>query len=59
LNFTQLSGIKSILLTGIVFAFVGTYFGKKLVKKTTLNGIKRIVGVCLLVLGALFIGGLL
>lgn len=59
LNFTQLSGIKSILLTGIIFAFVGTYFGKKLVKKTTLTGIKRIVGVCLLVLGALFIGGLL
>jgi uncharacterized membrane protein YfcA len=59
LNFAQLSGIKGVLLTGIVFAFVGTYFGKKLVKKTTLNGIKRIVGVCLLVLGGLFIGGLL
>ena len=59
LNFAQLSGIKGVLLTGIVFAFVGTYFGKKLVKKTTLNGIKRIVGLCLLVLGGLFIGGLL
>jgi len=59
LNFTQLSGIKGVLLTGIVFAFIGTYFGKTLVKKTTLNGIKQIVGLCLLVLGALFIGGLL
>ena len=59
LNFTQLSGIKGVLLTGIVFAFIGTYFGKTLVKKTTLNGIKQIVGLCLLVLGTLFIGGLL
>ena len=59
LNFTQLSDIKGVLITGIVFAFIGTYFGKKLVKKTTLSGIKRIVGVCLLLLGALFIGGVL
>jgi uncharacterized membrane protein YfcA len=59
LNFTQLSGIKGVLLTGIVFAFIGTYFGKKMIQKTTLNGIKRVVGICLLVLGALFIGGLL
>lgn len=59
LNFTQLSDIKGVLITGIVFAFIGTYFGKKLVKKTTLSGIQRIVGICLLLLGALFIGGLL
>jgi uncharacterized membrane protein YfcA len=59
LNFSQLSGIKGILLTGIVFAFVGTYFGKKLVKKTTLEGVKRVVGVLLLVLGTLFVLGVL
>jgi uncharacterized membrane protein YfcA len=59
LNFAQLSGIKGVLLTGIVFAFIGTYFGKKLVKKTTLAGVKRIVGVLLLVLGTLFVLGIL
>jgi uncharacterized membrane protein YfcA len=59
LNFSELSGIKGVLLTGIVFAFIGTYFGKKLVKTTTLLGLKRIVGLFLLLLGTLFIGGIL
>lgn len=58
-NFVALSNNKSLLLVGIVFAFLGTYFGKELVKKTTLKGIQRVVGVMLFLLGALFICGIL
>jgi uncharacterized membrane protein YfcA len=58
-NFVALSNNKSLLIVGIVFAFVGTYFGKELVKKTTLKGIQRVVGVMLFLLGALFICGIL
>jgi uncharacterized membrane protein YfcA len=57
-NFTVLNNNKSLLLVGIVFAFIGTYFGKQLVKKTTMKGIQKIVGVMLFLLGGLFIAGL-
>lgn len=50
---------KSLLATGIIFAFLGTYFGKKLVQKTTISGIQKIVGVLLFVMGSLMISGLL
>ena len=59
LDFVALADEKYVLLVGIVFAFVGTYFGKELVHKTTLKGIQRFVGGMLLMLGALFIAGLL
>jgi uncharacterized membrane protein YfcA len=59
LDFVALADEKYLLLVGIVFAFVGTYFGKELVHKTTLKGIQRFVGGMLLLLGALFIAGLL
>lgn len=58
-NFVALSENKSLLIVGITFAFIGTYFGKELVKKTTLKGIQRVVGVMLFLLGALFICGIL
>jgi uncharacterized membrane protein YfcA len=57
-NFVVLNNNKSLLLVGIVFAFIGTYFGKQLVKKTTMKGIQKVVGVMLFVLGGLFIAGL-
>jgi uncharacterized membrane protein YfcA len=57
-NFSELNNNKSLLIVGIVFAFIGTYFGKQLVKKTTMKGIQKIVGVMLFVLGGLFIAGL-
>lgn len=57
-NFAVLNNNKSLLLVGIIFAFIGSYFGKQLVKKTTMKGIQKIVGVMLFVLGALFIAGL-
>jgi hypothetical protein len=53
-----LNNNKSLLIVGIVFAFIGTYFGKQLVKKTTMKGIQKIVGVMLFVFGGLFIAGL-
>jgi hypothetical protein len=59
LDFVALSNEKNILVTGIIFAFLGTYFGKELLKKTTMKGIQRVVGVMLLILGALFVGGIL
>jgi uncharacterized membrane protein YfcA len=58
LDFVALSNEKYLLLVGIAFAFIGTYFGKELVHKTTLKGIQKTVGVLLFVLGGLFILGL-
>ena len=55
INFAALSDEKGILGAGILFAFVGTYFGKELVKKTTLKGIQKVVGALLFLLGTLFI----
>jgi len=59
INITALSEEKGILGAGILFAFVGTYFGKELVKKITLKGIQKVVGVLLFLLGTLFILGIL
>ena len=50
---------KTLLIVGIVFAFIGTYFGKMLVQKTTIKGLKRIIGVLLFLMGALMISGIL
>jgi len=57
-NFTALSYKSDLLVLGIVCAFVGTYFGKKLLNKVTMSGIQKVVAYCLLLLGALFIVGL-
>jgi uncharacterized membrane protein YfcA len=59
INFAALSDEKGILGAGILFAFVGTYFGKELVKKTTLKGIQKVAGALLFLLGTLFILGIL
>lgn len=48
-----------LLLTGVVFAFVGTLIGKKLLAKTTINGIQKTVGVLLVLMGALMIVGII
>lgn len=50
---------KYLLIVGIVFAFVGTMLGKQLVKKTTISGIQKTVGVMLIVMGVLMAIGLL
>ena len=50
---------KMLLLVAIIFAFAGTYFGKKLVQKTTIKSIQRLVGVLLFIMGALMISGII
>lgn len=59
LDLVALSEEYGLLGVGIIFAFTGTYFGKELLKKTTLAGIQKVVGAMLLVLGALFVSGIL
>lgn len=53
LNFELLAEKKEILIVGILFAFIGTYFGKYFLKKVTMSSIKKIVGYSLLVMGIL------
>lgn len=50
---------KMLLITGITFAFIGTYFGNKLLDKTTIKGIQRLVGILLLTLGLAILLGLI
>lgn len=50
---------KGLLLVGIGFAFIGTFFGKKLVQKTTIVGVQRVVGVLLFLMGIGFVLGIL
>jgi uncharacterized membrane protein YfcA len=57
-NFSALAYETDLLFIAIVCAFVGTYFGKKLLNKVTMSGIQKVVAYCLLLLGALFIAGL-
>lgn len=59
IDFLALENEKGLLITGVVFAFTGTYFGKELLKKMTLKGIQKIVGALLLVLGLCFVSGVL
>ncbi|XOV67495.1 MAG: TSUP family transporter [Fluviicola sp.] len=50
---------QTLLIVAIVFAFLGTFIGKQLVKKTTIKGIQRTVGVLLIVMGILMGLGLI
>lgn len=50
---------QTLLIVGIVFAFLGTFIGKQLVKKTTIKGIQKTVGVLLIVMGLLMGFGLI
>lgn len=49
---------KSLLIVGVVCAFIGTFIGKQLIQKTTIQGIQRLVGILLFVMGSLMIGGI-
>jgi len=55
----SLSDGKMLLVIGIVFAFVGTFVGKRLIEKTTIVGVQRLVGVLLFLMGGLMIAGIL
>lgn len=55
----SLSDGKMLLMVGIVFAFIGTVVGKKLIEKTTILGVQRLVGVLLFLMGGLMMAGVL
>lgn len=55
----SLSDGKMLLIIGIIFAFVGTFVGKRLIEKTTIVGVQRLVGVLLFLMGGLMIAGIL
>lgn len=54
-----LTSRKEILIVAILFAFIGTYLGKRLIKNTTIKGIQKLVGVLLFLMGTLLILGIL
>jgi uncharacterized membrane protein YfcA len=58
-SFFLIDDLTSHLIVGMAFAFIGTYFGKKLLTKTTITGIQRAVGLLLIVYGVLFLVGVL
>ncbi|MBI1837103.1 MAG: sulfite exporter TauE/SafE family protein [Flavobacteriia bacterium] len=59
INFGIFNENKDILISGTLVAFLGTFLGNKYVKKITLLFIKKIVAVCLLLIGTLFLIGIL
>lgn len=50
---------KMLLIVGVVFAFAGTFIGKRLISKTTITGIQKTVGILLFLMGALMISGII
>jgi uncharacterized membrane protein YfcA len=59
MNTELISNQGGIILLAMVFAFAGTWIGKRLLKKTTLTGIQRTVGVVLVVFGSLLALGII
>jgi hypothetical protein len=59
-NFAALNGdVWRLVLLGIVFAFIGSFVGSRLVKKVTISAVQYIVGIMLVVVGIGLITGLL
>ena len=56
---TAITEGKMLLIVGVVFAFLGTFLGKQLVKKTTIKEIQRVLGVLLFLMGGLMLAGIL
>jgi len=54
-----ISDEQELLIIAILFAFIGTYFGKKMISKTTINSIRRIVGILLLTMGLFILLGII
>lgn len=54
-HFAQISTGENALaiLAGTISAFIGSYFGAKMIKKVTLKGIQKIVAFALIILGLL------
>jgi len=59
-NFDQINGdIWRLVLLAIVFAFIGSFVGSRLVKKVTLRTVQYVVGVMLAVVGVGLATGLI
>ncbi len=54
-----LSEGSMLLVVGISAAFIGAVVGKQLIRKTTIAGVQKLVGVLLFAMGALIISGLI
>lgn len=54
-----LSDGSMLLIVGIVFAFLGTFIGKRVIQKTTIKGIQQLVGILLFLMGTLMIAGII
>jgi uncharacterized membrane protein YfcA len=51
-SFSEINGdIWILVVLGIVFAFIGSFFGARLIKKVTLRSIQYIVGILLIIVG--------
>jgi uncharacterized membrane protein YfcA len=59
ISFDLLVENNMLLACGIIFAFLGTYLGKRLLGKTTLLQVQKTVGILLIVIGLLLIIGVL
>jgi uncharacterized membrane protein YfcA len=59
ISFTALSNEYTLLFTAMLFAFTGTFIGKKLLTKTTMKGIQQTVGILLIIFGFLLLSGLI
>ncbi len=56
-SFSLFEGLTNHLITGVIFALAGTYLGKKLLNKTTISGIQKVVGILLIIYGLFFLIG--
>ena len=54
----MLEGMWNVVLWGIAAAFVGSYLGRRLMKKVTMEAIHGLVGVLLVLLGAAIASGI-
>lgn len=59
LDFLALSNEKTLIIVAMFAAFIGTFIGTKVLHKTTMKGIQSVVGVFLILLGGLFVAGIL
>lgn len=51
--------VRGLVIAGCIAAFVGSYVGAKLMGKTTMHGIRVVVGVLLCITAAAIASGLL
>jgi uncharacterized protein len=57
-HWQQLMGSWHLLVAGTLSAFLGSYLGRRMIEKVTMEGIRRLVGVMLLLLGVAVSSGL-